>query len=101
MNQDTMHDYTQLMEGSVWNKEVICSPESVISFLNDSGTFRSFGGGSICTITQKMPNLADCTPKEITKYVLSLFDDIYFYNNERIQLKTGRTPMEVRCAYVA
>lgn len=26
---------------------------------------------------------------------------IYFYNNERIQLKTGQTPMEVRCAYAA
>ena len=26
---------------------------------------------------------------------------IYFYNNERIQLKTGQTPMEVRYAYVA
>lgn len=26
---------------------------------------------------------------------------IYFYNNERIQLKTGKTPMEVRYAYVA
>ncbi len=26
---------------------------------------------------------------------------IYFYNNERIQLKTGLTPMEVRNAYVA
>lgn len=26
---------------------------------------------------------------------------IYFYNNERIQLKTGLTPMEVRCAYAA
>ena len=24
---------------------------------------------------------------------------IYFYNNERIQLKTGQTPMEVRYAY--
>lgn len=24
---------------------------------------------------------------------------IYFYNNERIQLKTGLTPMEVRYAY--
>ena len=26
---------------------------------------------------------------------------IYFYNNERIQLKTGQTPMEVRYAYTA
>ena len=26
---------------------------------------------------------------------------IYFYNNERIQLKTGQTPMEVRYAYAA
>ncbi|WP_368076550.1 IS3 family transposase [Dysosmobacter sp.] len=26
---------------------------------------------------------------------------IYFYNNERIQLKTGLTPMEVRYAYAA
>ena len=69
MNQDTMHDYTQLMKGSVWNEEVVCSPEIVISFLNDSGTFQSFGGGLICTITQKMPNLAGCTPKEITKNV--------------------------------
>ncbi len=25
----------------------------------------------------------------------------YFYNNERIQLKTGQTPMEVRYAYTA
>lgn len=26
---------------------------------------------------------------------------IYFYNNERIQLKTGQTPMEVRYAFAA
>ena len=32
----------------------------------------------------------------------SLVDEyIYFYNNERIQQKTGQTPMEVRYAYVA
>lgn len=31
-----------------------------------------------------------------------LVDDyIYFYNNERIQLKTGQTPMELRYAYSA
>lgn len=64
MNQDnTMHDYTQLMRDRVWNKEVVCGPESVISFLNDSGEFQSFGGGLIWAITQKMPNLAGCTPK--------------------------------------
>lgn len=31
---------------------------------------------------------------------MNLIDDyIYFYNNERIQLKTEMTPMEVRYAY--
>lgn len=63
------------MRDRVWNKEVVCSPESVISFLNDSGEFQSFGGGLIWAITQKMPNLAGCTPKEIAKHVISLFGD--------------------------
>mgnify|MGYP000586221095 FL=1 len=30
-----------------------------------------------------------------------LVDEYIFYNNERIQLKQGQPPMEVRCAYTA
>ena len=36
------------------------------------------------------------------KIAKELVDEyIYFYNNERIQLKTGLTPMEARYAYAA
>ena len=45
----------------------------------------------------------------ISRIKLQTFEDarkiideyIYFYNNERIQLKTKLTPHEMRCQYVA
>jgi transposase InsO family protein len=30
-----------------------------------------------------------------------IYEYIYFYNNQRIQLKTKLTPLEKRCQYVA
>ena len=80
MKQDnTPRDYTQLMSDAIWDiwgkSEDTSSPEEVISFLSDSSTFRSFGDGLVWVITKKKPSLTGCTPKEIAKSVLSIFND--------------------------
>ena len=39
--------------------------------------------------------------KTYTEAKMLIDEYIYFYNNERIQLKTKLTPLEKRCQYVA
>ena len=80
MKQDNaLCDYTQLMSDAIWNiwgkSEDTSSPEKVVSFLSDGSTFRLFGDGLIWVITQKKPSLTGCTPKEIAKSVLAIFND--------------------------
>lgn len=80
MKQDNaLCDYTQLMSDAIWNiwgkPEDTSSPEKVVSFLSDGSTFRLFGDGLIWVITQKKPSLTGCTPKEIAKSVLAIFND--------------------------
>jgi len=40
-------------------------------------------------------------PKTIDEAKILIDDYMYFYNNERIQTKTGLTPLEKRNAYSA
>lgn len=78
MKQDNApHDYTQLMRECMRERadDDMCSPEEVVSFLNGGDAFRSFGDGLVWVITKKKPSLTGCTPKEIAKSVLSIFND--------------------------
>ena len=99
MKQDNaLRDYTRLMSDAVWDmwgpSEDPCSPEKVISFLNDVSTFRSFGDGLIWVITQKKPSLTGCTPKEIAKSILSILSDkeIKFNRNTLDGWLTSKRP---------
>lgn len=78
MKQDNApHDYTQLMRECMRERadDDMCSSEEVVSFLNGGDAFRSFGDGLVWVITKKKPSLTGCTPKEIAKSVLSIFND--------------------------